>query len=74
MLLTGGGLLNLASRAFADAGLIETNAPRIGDIGCVKTALGPVLAINVGHQRWAWKGGRDLSVSSDWRVLKAWEV
>ena len=71
-----GGLLDLASRVFAAAGLVSIDGWQLqpGDVGCVATEDGPALAIDAGHGRWAWKGCAGLLVSARWPELRVWRI
>ena len=71
-----GGLLALAHREFARAGMsgIEPSSAIMGDVGCLSTEAGPALMIKASGQRWAWKGGDTVQCGAEWPVLAAWRV
>lgn len=71
-LLQQGGLLALAEREMAVAGLARTKAPRSGDVGIVATTFGPMGAIRA-DSVWALKT-LDGVVFVNPRLLAAWEV
>ncbi|MET8524104.1 hypothetical protein [Nocardioides sp. NPDC004968] len=68
----GGDLLDVASEAMADAGLVPTEAPRPGDIGVVETDRGQALAIRT-PTGWAAKAAAGITVAP-FGCLRAWSV
>lgn len=68
----GGGLLSLCKTAMARAGLRQTDAPNLGDVGVVLTDQGEALAIRSGS-KWACAAPQGIVVSP-FRTLAAWRV
>lgn len=68
----GGGLLAVATVAFAEAGLVATDAPVIGDVGVVKTDQGETLAIRTATG-WACAALTGIGVAP-FVMLKAWAI
>jgi hypothetical protein len=54
LLRRAGGLASVVTVALAQASLAETDAPDVGDVGLVETAVGPMMAICTGAA-WALK-------------------
>ncbi|MGA0564176.1 DUF6950 family protein [Ancylobacter sp. VNQ12] len=68
----GGDFVDVVSRAMADAGLVETVYPQIGDVGVVLTPLGASLAVRT-YTGWAGKSERGVVVAP-YALVKAWTV
>lgn len=68
----GGGLLAVATVAFAEAGLVATDAPAIGDVGIVMAGQGETLAIRTATG-WACAAVTGIGVAQ-FAAVKAWSV
>lgn len=69
----GGSLEAIVAEAMTKAGLVPTNTPIAGDVGLLKTRVGPTLAVRC-DRGWASIGLRGLVVVSRAQVLRAWAV
>jgi hypothetical protein len=69
-----GGLLTIASDAFAAAGLCTTAEIAPGDVGCIQTPAGPVLMLATLDGRWAWFRDHGFDGVAGVTVLRAWKV
>ena len=68
----GGGLLALATNAFAQAGFAKTDDPVPGDVGVVMTDLGETLAIRT-SSGWACAAETGIGVAP-FAMLAAWSI
>lgn len=75
LLAREGGLLKLAARLFAAAGIaaVDVADATAGDAGCVDAPFGPTLGIVTGR-RVALLGRDGLVVSAAYRTLAAWKI
>lgn len=67
-----GGFEAMVSNLMRDAGFVETNEPKIGDVGVVDSDQGQALAIRT-HIGWAVKGVNGFVVAP-FSHTKAWSV
>lgn len=68
-----GGMAAMCARKLAEAGLVETNAPRLGDLGLsAERPEGAVLCIMVEGNLWAAKTARGYALIR--AVDRAWTL
>jgi hypothetical protein len=77
MIARDGGLLAIWDRIARVAGILETGAPDMGDVGLIETArFGPVGVIFAGSGMAFWRATQGLTVLQPRArtILRAWSV